>query len=80
MTAYLKTSTTSLKIDNTVLQRQMAFCSGSSMEIKQLVTQEAMVVDLFHHDIKEMVSQKNYFVEVYIQGFFAKGFGSKFHQ
>uniref|UniRef100_K1QYG6 Polycystic kidney disease protein 1-like 2 n=1 Tax=Magallana gigas TaxID=29159 RepID=K1QYG6_MAGGI len=43
MTAYLKTSTTSLKIDNTVLQRQMAFCSGSSMEIKQLVTQEAMV-------------------------------------
>lgn len=44
MTAYLKTSTTSLKIDNTVLQRQMAFCSGSSMEIKQLVTQEAMVI------------------------------------
>lgn len=43
MTVLLKTSTNSLNLDRTVLQRQMAFCAGSSMEKKQLVTLEAMV-------------------------------------
>ena len=43
MTVLLKTSTNSLNLDSTVLQRQMAFCAGSSMEKKQLVTLEAMV-------------------------------------
>ncbi|XP_078316679.1 polycystin-1-like protein 2 [Crassostrea virginica] len=42
MTVLLKTSTNSLNLDSTVLQRQMAFCAGSSMEKKQLVTLEAM--------------------------------------
>lgn len=58
MTVLLKTSTNSLNLDSTVLQRQMAFCAGSSMEKKQLVTLEAMVKfvsDFWQHFLQEKV-------------------------
>ncbi|XP_062604454.1 uncharacterized protein LOC134266247, partial [Saccostrea cucullata] len=46
MTNLLSTSTSSLRIDTTVRQRQMAFSSGSAMEKKQLVTKEVMATAL----------------------------------